>query len=229
MLKIISLSSLCFIAAAAALTPYVHGGLSDLGQGSWIEYTGGDLNFQIPDFGATFYLGGGFSWQLKQFRTETVLPTLSLDTDFGFARAHGEWPFQEPEGWQETFYPLMATEIFVFRLRVPVLSRLLTPFLGVGGGVAIIPSYLSRIEGFPNSGIPGHYEDNIVAVKPVYAVPFGLEITLTPQHTIYGRFGAMAPAGEVEFNYLNNNNRYVRVSSEVPNSFVVLFGYRHGI
>jgi len=215
--------------AAAALTPYVHGGLADLGQGDWLEYAGQEPTFEVTDFGATYYVGGGFSWDIKQFRTPSVIPTLSLDTDFGFVRAHGEWPYYEPEGWQETFTTITAAEIFTFRLRVPVRSRLLTPFIGVGGGFAVIPASLGRIEGFPHAGMPGLYEDSVVAVTAVYAVPFGLEITLTPKNTIYGRFGAMAPAGDAEFIYVNDNNRTVRVTSEVPNSFIVLFGYRWGI
>ncbi len=215
--------------SAHALTPYVHGGLADMGRGDWLEPADGATILYPTFWGATFYLGGGFSYDLKQYRTPSVLPTLCLDTDVGFTRAHAEWLNVDPEGWEQTYYELMVAEVFVFRLRIPVLSRLLTPYLGVGGGVAIAPNSIKRIPGTPNSDRPGYYESSAVAVEPLYAVPFGLEITLTPRNTIYARFGAMAPSGRAKLEYINDADRAIPVETEIPNNFMVLFGYKWGI
>lgn len=211
--------------SAAAVAPFFQGGLADIAPGKW-TFTVDDSERLFPaSYGYTFYLGGGFTYDVAKFRQKKVIPTLSLDTDGGFTRFHREWRIKELEGWEQTFYEFTAVETFTLRLKIPAGSRLITPYVGIGGGIAIAPSSIGRIEGFPGAG---EYEDSATSFKPVYAVPFGLEITLTPSSTIFWRFGPVAPVGNAAYEYENARGENVAVEAEVPNSFLITFGYRWG-
>jgi len=217
-------------APAAALVPYIQGGLGDVGHGDWLwTAPPQEPEYFVTRFGSTWELGGGLSWDIAQFRQPSITPTLSLDTEANFYRKRGEWPYGDLEGWQQTFNVFSVTETLVLRLRIPVLSRLVTPYVGAGGGVSVAPSSISRMEGFPNPSHGGYYEDSVVGIVPTYTVPFGVEITLTPQNTIYARFGPLAPSGKVTYEYLTSAGDTVTVESEIPNAFLVLVGYRFGI
>jgi opacity protein-like surface antigen len=215
-------------ASAAALAPFVHGGLADIAPGGWtiIKQTG--KNLYPASYGYTFYLGGGMTYDVAKFRQKRVIPTLSLDTDGGFTRFHREWRTKDLEGWEQTFYQFTVVETFTLRLKIPAGSRLITPYIGIGGGVAIVPTSIDRIEGFRGSGEEGIFEDSVTAFKPVYAVPFGVEITLTPASTIFWRFGPVAPVGKAVYEYENAGGQTEKIEAELPNSFLITFGYRWG-
>jgi hypothetical protein len=217
-----------YAASAAALTPFVHGGLADVAPGSWTFVTEGEQTLVPADYGYTFYLGGGLTYDLAKFRQKRIIPTLSLDTNAGFTRFHQEWRIPDLEGWEQTFYEISVVETLTLRLKVPAGDRLITPYVGVGGGFAIIPTSIDKVEGFPGSGQEGIYEDSVTAFKPVYAVPFGLEITLTPTSTIFWHFGPVAPVGKAAYEYKNNRGVTRKVEAEVPNSFLVTFGFKWG-
>ena len=207
--------------SAAAVAPFVHGGLADIAPGSWkfIPQTGEERLFPAS-YGYTFYLGGGITYDVAKFRQKKVIPTLSLDTSGGFTRFHREWRIKNLEGWEQTFYQFTVVETFTLRLKIPAGNRLITPYIGVGGGIAIAPSSISGEEGL--------YEDSVTAFKPVYAVPFGVEITLTPSSTIFWQFGPVAPVGKAVYEYENNRGNTEIVEAALPNSFLVTFGYRWG-
>jgi opacity protein-like surface antigen len=215
-------------ASAAALAPFVHGGLADIAPGSWtiIKQTGESL--YPASYGYTFYLGGGMTYDVAKFRQKRVIPTLSLDTDGGFTRFHREWRTKDLEGWEQTFYQFTVVEAFTLRLKIPAGSRLITPYVGIGGGVAIVPTSIDKIEGFLGSGKEGIFEDSVTAFKPVYAVPFGVEITLSPSSTIFWRFGPVAPVGKAVYEYETAGGQTEKVEAELPNSFLITFGYRWG-
>ncbi len=215
-------------ASAAALAPFVQGGLADIAPGNWTIITPRQENLVPADYGYTFYLGGGMTYDVVKFRQKSVVPTLSLDTDAGITRFHREWRITQLEGWEQTFFEFAAVETFVLRLKVPAGGRLITPYVGVGGGFAVIPTSIDRLEGFPGSGQEGIFEDSVTAFKPVYAVPFGLEITLSPSSTIFWRFGPVAPVGKAVYEYENAQGQTEKVEAEVPNSFLITFGFRWG-
>ncbi len=213
-------------ASAAALAPFVHGGLADIAPGGWTFITQTGENLYPASYGYTFYLGGGITYDVAKFRQKRVIPTLSLDTDGGFTRFHREWRTKDLEGWEQTFYQFTVVEAFILRLKIPAGSRLITPYVGIGGGVAIVPTSIGKIEGFSGSGEEGIFEDSVTAFKPVYAVPFGVEITLSPSSTVFWRFGPVAPVGKAE--YENAGGQTEKVEAELPNSFLITFGYRWG-
>jgi hypothetical protein len=215
-------------ASVAALAPFVHGGLADIAPGSWTFITETGERLYPASYGYTFYLGGGMTYDIAKFRQKKIIPTLSLDTDGGFTRFHREWRTKDLEGWEQTFYQFTVVETFTLRLKIPAGSRLITPYVGVGGGLAIVPTSIDRIEGFPGSQEEGIFEDSVTAFKPVYAVPFGLEITLTPSSTIFWRFGPVAPVGKAVYEYETPRGQTEKVEAELPNSFLVTFGFRWG-
>jgi hypothetical protein len=218
---VLGLAFVIYTASAAAVAPFVHGGLADIAPGSWtFIYPRGEEELFPASYGYTFYLGGGITYDVAKFRQKKVIPTLSLDTSGGFTRFHREWRIKDLEGWEQTFYQFTVVETFTLRLKIPAGSRLLTPYIGVGGGIAIAPSSISGEEGL--------YEDSVTSFKPVYAVPFGVEITLTPSSTIFWQFGPLAPVGKAVYEYENNRGNTNTVEAELPNSFLVTFGYRWG-
>lgn len=214
-------------AAAAAVTPFVYGGLGDVGDGEWTFYRGQTPEIVPTYYGSSFFLGGGFSFPIAQFRQKRTVPTLCLDTDGGFTYHKQKlmlvFSNETVEPWEHSFFGVAFSENLVFRLRIPIRSRLLTPFVGVGGGVAVVPGHIQR-----ERVAAGRYDASTVAIKPVYEVPFGLEVTLSPQHTIFGRFGPTAPTGCETFTYTNAQGRAEDVCVSLPNSFLVVFGYRAG-
>ena len=226
---VFGLAFVIYAASAAALAPFVHGGLADIAPGSWtfIPQTGEERLFPAS-YGYTFYVGGGITHDVAKFRQKRIIPTLSLDTDGSFTRFHREWRTKDLEGWEQTFYQFTAVEVFTLRLKIPAGSRLITPYIGVGGGIAVVPTSIDKIEGFEGSDKEGIYEDSVTAFKPVYTVPFGVEITLTPSSTIFWRFGPVAPVGKAAYEYENKDGITQKVEAELPNSFLVTFGYRWG-
>lgn len=226
---VLSLILVSFAAAAgAAFTPFVHGGLGDLGTGDWTLYRGRTSEIVTPEYGYSFYLGGGFNYNLAQWRQKRVIPALALETDAGI-KYHKQdlWLYLQndtSEPWEQSFFQLTVAENLVFRLRVPVKTMLITPYIGIGGGFAFIPSSIRR-----RRADEGTYEASAVAFRPLYEIPFGLELTLSPQHTLYGRFGPIAPTGATTFSYTNAANRTEEVSIAWPNTFMVAFGYRAGL
>ncbi len=216
-------------ASAVAITPFFHGGLDDIAPGAWTFFEQKGERLVPTYYGSTFYLGGGFSHDIVKFRQKRIIPTLSLDTDCGFTRFHREWRSGDLEGWEQTFYQFAAVETLVLRIRVPAGDRLITPFVGVGGGLAVVPSSIDKLEGFAGGGEEGLYEDSVTAFKAAYAVPFGCEVTLSPSSTVYWRFGPVAPVGRVAYEYQNTRGNTEKVEAEVPNSFLVTFGYKWGL
>jgi hypothetical protein len=219
------------VASASAISPFVHGGLDDLSPGSWTVTTKPTELLVSPlGYGPTFYAGGGITLDFKKFRQKRIVPTLSLDTDCGATYFTGKWNNEELGSREQTYFQFLALEELMLRVKIPAGSRLVTPFVGIGGGLAVVSSSISRPEGEPGAE-QGYYEGSATVVRPAYAVPFGLEITLSPRHTIYWRFGPVVPIGSVDFEYetgLSGGRAREKVSSEIPNSFVVLFGYRGG-
>jgi hypothetical protein len=214
--------------AGAAFTPYVHGGLGDLGTGDWTFHRGRTAEIVTPEYTHTFYVGGGFNYNLAQWRQRRVIHALAFETDGGFTYHKQElWVYFQDETvelWEQSLFQFTFAENFVFRLKIPVQTMLLTPFLGIGGGVAIIPSSIRRLH-----VADGGYEASAVGLRPVYEIPFGLELTLTPNHTIYGRFGPVAPTGATTFSYTNAAHNNEELSISWPNTFMVAFGYRAGL
>jgi hypothetical protein len=224
---IVLLSS--FAARAAALSPFVQGGVDDVRAGDWTFYTNRGERLIPVGYGAAFYLGGGLTYDIVKFRQKGVVPTLSLDTDIGFTRFRREWrEVENLEGRTQTFTQLTAAEELMFRIKIPAGSRLITPFFGIGGGFAAVSSSVGIMEEYVQPGEEGYYEDSTASFNTAYAVPFGLEITLSPSSTIYWRFGPLAPAGKVTYEYQTGPARRERVDSSIPNSFLAIFGYRWG-
>jgi hypothetical protein len=222
---------LSLVVPAAALSPFVHGGLDDVRAGSWTFVTEQPEELVPVYYGSTLYVGGGFTYDIAKFRQKRIVPTLSLDTDGGFTYFRRDWRAKNLpllESREQKFYQLTAVETLVLRVKVPAGSRLITPFVGVGGGVAVIPSSVGRLEEYVRPGEEGYYEDETTSFNAVYSVPFGLEITMSPSSTIYWRFGPLAPVGDVTYDYQTAPNRRERVDASVPNSFLVIFGYRWG-
>jgi len=218
-----------FAASAAALSPFIQGGLDDVRAGDWTFITKQGEQLVPVHYGSTFYVGGGFTYDVAKFRQKRTVPTLSLDTDVGFTHFRREWRDVEfLEGRTQTFSQLTVIEALVFRVKIPAGSRLVTPFIGIGGGVAAVPSSVGILEEYVQPGEEGYYEDSATSFNAAYAVPFGLEVTLSPSSTIYWRFGPLAPVGKVTYEYQTGPNRRERVESSIPNSFLVMFGYRWG-
>ena len=224
-----AVSIFSFAASAAALSPFIQGGLDDVRAGDWTFITEQGEQLVPVYYGSTFYVGGGVTFDVAKFRQKRVVPTLSLDTDVGFTHFRREWRDVEfLEGRTQTFSQLTVVEALVFRIKVSAGSRLITPFIGIGGGFAAVPSSVGIMDEYAQPGEEGYYEDSVTAFSAAYAVPFGLEITLSPSSTIYWRFGPLAPVGKVTYEYQTGPNRRERVESSVPNSFLATFGYRWG-
>lgn len=223
------ISVVSFVSSAAAISPFVQGGLDDVRGGDWTFYTNQGERLIPVGYGSTFYAGGGLTYDFAKFRQKGVVPTLSLDTDVGFTHFRREWREAEYlEGRTQTFSQLTAVEVLTFRVKIPAGSRLVTPFVGIGGGFAAVSSSVGILEDYIQPGEEGYYEDSATSFNAAYTVPFGLEITLSPSSTIYWRFGPLAPVGKVTYDYQTAPNRRERVESSVPNSFLAIFGYRWG-
>jgi hypothetical protein len=216
-------------APAVALSPFLQGGLNDVRAGNWTFITKQGEQLVPVYYGSTFYLGGGVTHDIAKFRQKRIVPTLSLDTDAGFSYFRREWEAEgELEGREQIFYQFTAVEALVLRVKIPAGSRLVTPFVGIGGGLAIVKSSVGRLEEYVEPGEEGYYESEATTFTAAYAVPFGLEITLSPSSTIYWRFGPLAPVGKATYEYQTGPNRRERVESSLPNSLLVMFGYRWG-
>jgi hypothetical protein len=187
-------------ASAAAVSPFIQGGLDDVRAGDWTFITKRGEQLVPVYYGSTFYVGGGVTWDVMKFRQKRVVPTLSLDTDVGFTHFRREWrDIELLEGREQTFSQLTVIEALVLRVKIPAGSRLVTPFVGIGGGFAVVPSSVGMLDEYVQPGEEGFYEDSATSFGGAYAVPFGLEITLSPSSTIFWRFGPSAPVGKVTY------------------------------
>jgi hypothetical protein len=214
-------------APASPISPFVHGGYDRIAPGSWTVTNKVEETLVPRYYGNTFYLGGGFTFDVKKFRQKRIVPTLSLDTCVGFTYFRHESTTEELGKWEQTFSELTVTEALVCRLKIPAGSRLVTPFIGVGGGFGVAPTSINKLDNEEE----GYYNASATAFTGVWEVPFGLEVTLTPTSTIYWRFGPVVPIGKATMEYetgRRGGRARERVESEIPNSFVVLFGYRWG-
>ena len=220
---------LSFVASAAALSPFIQGGLNDVRAGDWTLITKQGEELVPVYYGSTFMLGGGFTADIAKFRQKRIVPTLSLDTEGGVTYYRREWETHEfLEGREQSFFQLSVVETLVLRVKVPAGSRLVTPFIGIGGGFAVVSSSVGRLDEYVEPGEEDYYTASATSFNGAYTVPFGLEITLTPSSTIYWRFGVLAPVGHVTYEYQTAPSRRERVESSVPNSLLVMFGYRWG-
>jgi hypothetical protein len=227
--KLAAVIIICSSAPAAALAPFVQGGLDDVRAGDWTFITKQGEQLVPVYYGSTFYVGGGVTYDAAKFRQKRIVPTLSLDTDAGVTYFRREWRAEGSlEGREQTFFQFTAVETLVLRVKVPAGSRLITPFIGIGGGFAVVKSSVGMLEEYVEPGEEGYYESDATTFTGAYTVPFGLEVTLSPSSTIYWRFGPLAPVGKATYEYQTAPNRRERVESSVPNSFLVMVGYRWG-
>jgi hypothetical protein len=212
---------------ASAISPFVHGGYDRIAPGSWTITNKLEEELVPRYYGNTFYLGGGFTIDAFKFRQKRIVPTLSFDTSAGFTYFRHESVTEDLGQWEQTFSALTVTEALVCRLKIPAGSRLVTPFIGVGGGFTVAPTSINRLDNEEED----YYNGSATAFSGAWEVPFGLEITLTPTSTIYWRFGPVVPVGSATMEYETGRaggRAREKVESEIPNSFVVLFGYRWG-
>ncbi|HUU56735.1 MAG TPA: hypothetical protein VMW93_05280, partial [bacterium] len=116
-----------FAASAAALSPFIQGGLDDVRAGDWTFITKQGEQLVPVYYGSTFYVGGGVTYDVAKFRQKRIVPTLSLDTDAGFTYFRREWRTGDLlKGREQTFYQLTVVETLVLRVKVPAGSRLVT-------------------------------------------------------------------------------------------------------
>jgi hypothetical protein len=187
------------VASAGAISPFVHGGLTDLSPGSWtVTNKRAEFLASPLGYGKSFFVGGGISLDVKKFRQKRIVPALSLDTDCGATYFTGKWSTEELGRREQTYFQFLAMEELMLRVKIPAGSRLVTPFVGIGGGLAVASSSISRPEE------QDYYEDSATVVVPIGSVDFEYETGL--------------PGGRAR----------EKVSSEIPNSFVLMFGYRGG-
>jgi hypothetical protein len=164
-------ATLAIPAIAAAVGLHIHGGLAAIGD---IEatYTWEPLPFVFKDsepLGNSYYVGGGVDIPLWRYAS-AVSPEFSLATDVGFTSKTKQLEHAELLDFELSWKTVAIRGSFVFGVGVGPA----TPFVGFGGGVAVVPWAFTH-------NPTGAEIDSQTEIKAAFGIPFGCEFGISPR------------------------------------------------
>jgi opacity protein-like surface antigen len=190
--------------AAAAVGVYFDGGFASFGDlETRIRY--GPFTFKESEsLGSSYWVGGGVGIPVWRHPGK-VTPTFELATDFGYGSKTKEGENEYLEGYEISWGMFAVRESLLFGVEAGPGK----PFVGFGGGVAVVPWALNHVE-------TGAEADSHTEVKPAFGIPFGLEFKVAPSVAVGFRgeylivTGDTTPEVEVE-----------GVHTEIPNALLL--------
>lgn len=191
-------------AAAAAVGVYFNGGLASFGDlETRVRY--GPFTFkQSEPLGISYWVGGGFGIPVWR-HSGKVSPLLELATDVGYGSKTKDGENEYLEGYEISWSMFAARESLLFGVEAGPGRT----YVGFGGGIAVVPWALTRIE-------TGAEFDSHTEVKPAFGIPFGLEFNVGPSFAAGFRgeylivIGDTTPEVQVE-----------GVDTEIPNALLL--------
>lgn len=170
--------------SAAAVGLHLHAGLAAIGDleatytwGPWV-FTGSE------PLGNSYYVGGGVDVPLWRYAS-AASPEFGLATDVGFTARTKQLERTELRDVERSWKTVAVRESFVFGVAVGPAK----PFVGFGGGVAVVPWTFTQIS-------TGVELDSRTEVKAAFGVPFGCEFRLTPNVALGARAEYLIIIGE---------------------------------
>ena len=188
-------------AAAAAVGVYFNGGLAAFGDLETRARFGPFTFKESEPLGSSYWVGGGVGVPVWRYPLQ-VTPSFELATDFGYGSKKKEAENEYLEGYEISWGMFAARESLLFA----VAAGPGKPFVGFGGGGAVVPWTLTHVES-------GAEADSQTEVKAAFGIPFGLEFNVTPAFAVGFRgeylivTGDTTPEVEVE-----------GVHTEIPNA-----------
>ena len=177
-------ATLALPAVAAAVGLHIHAGLAAIGD---IEatYTWGPWVVKGSEpLGNSYYVGGGVDVPLWRY-AGVVSPEFSLGTDVGFTSKTKQLEHEELLDFELSWKTVAIRGSFVFGVGVGPVK----PFVGFGGGVAIVPWAFTYIP-------TGTEIDSQTEVKAAFGIPFGCEFRLTANVALGARAEYAVITGE---------------------------------
>ena len=155
-------------AAAAAVGVYFNGGLAAFGDlETRVKY--GPFTFKESEpLGNSYWVGGGVGVPVWRHPGK-VTPMLELATDAGYGSKTKMIENEDLEGYELSWGMFAVRESIIFALAAGPGK----PFVGFGGGVAVVPWTLTHVES-------GAEADSQTEFKAAFGIPFGLEFNVTP-------------------------------------------------
>lgn len=155
-------------AAAAAVGVYFDGGLASFGDiETRVKYGPITLKETEP-LGSSYWIGGGVALPIWRHPGK-VSPLLELATDVGYGSKTKEGENEYLQGYEISWGMFAVRESLLFG----VAAGPGKPYVGFGGGIAVVPWAITHIE-------TGNELDSHTEVKPAFGIPFGLEFGVTP-------------------------------------------------
>jgi hypothetical protein len=159
-------------AVAGAVGLHFHGGLAAIGDLE-ATYTWGPWTLKDSEpLGSSYYVGGGVDVPLWRY-AGAVSPEFGLTTDVGFTSKTKQFERTELSDLELSWKTVAIRESFVFGVGVGPA----TPFVGFGGGVAIVPWAFTYIP-------TGTEIDSRTEVKAAFGIPFGCEFGISPHFSL---------------------------------------------
>jgi opacity protein-like surface antigen len=191
-------------AVAAAVGAYFNGGLVAFGDLETRVRVGPFTVKESEPLGSSYWVGGGVGIPVWR-HSGKVAPVFELATDVGYGSKTKEGENEYLEGYEISWGMFAVRESFIFAVEAGPGK----PFVGFGGGLAVVPWTVTDIES--GAEIDSHTE-----VKPAFGIPFGLEFNVTPSFALGFRgeylvvTGDTTPEVEVE-----------GVHTEIPNALLL--------
>jgi hypothetical protein len=170
---------------AAALGVYFNAGLASFGDlEARVRYGPFTVNESEP-LGSSFWVGGGVGVPVWRHPGK-VSPQLELATDVGYSSKTKELENQYLAGYELSWGLFAVRESVLFA----VAAGPAKPFVGFGGGVAVVPWAFDHIA-------TGIEVDSQTEVKAAFGIPFGLEFNLTPTFALGFRGEYLIITGDI--------------------------------
>jgi opacity protein-like surface antigen len=178
-------AALLLPACAGALGAYFNGGLASFGDlETRVRY--GPFTFQESEpLGVSYWVGGGLAVPLWR-GAGPVSPGLELATDVGYGSKTKEVENSYLAGYEISWGLVAVRESVLFG----VAAGPAKPFVGFGGGVAVVPWAFDHIA-------TGIEVDSQTEVKAAFGIPFGLEFNLTPTFALGFRGEYLIITGDI--------------------------------
>ncbi len=159
-------------AVAGALGLHFTGGLAAIGDLE-ATFTWGPWTFKDSEpLGNSYYVGGGVDLPLWRYAA-VVSPELGLAADVGFTSKAKQFERAQLSTLEMSWKTVATRGNFIFGVGIGPA----TPFVGFGGGVAVVPWTVTYI--------PTETEvDSQTEVKAVLGIPFGCEFGISSRFSL---------------------------------------------